>query len=505
MNHIIVRSDFADRHDFRLMAMDDAWLTHFCEHPCGSSAVARNPASSSSSHKRERAADHDADTSVVLIMKGEDQLCLHDGTSTRTVRRVEYSNVLMLARRRLTAAGKRAMEERSTAEAASASKDQPSNPSAASLPLVRVREYNDDVVVASLSRMFDTHAANPQLRILAVLADSYLTIDELEAVDDGTEHHTCAGDHGCSSTYANSGDGGTPSGYTFAELTRRFHSSPAELAQLLEYHGAVVHRGHVRLLHPSLVYEALDAVLTYFDAVEPAALSWAAVQQHLCPSVYPVVVLRSLQAMYGSLTPSSPTTTAADNADGTAEREDVSDDGVSVGGMASVLNIPRVLTGLAAGVFDTHAGVTRRTLSTGENVRGLPLDVFLEQWWNSIPSSLLGSAGVPSRYNPEATELLLEKLRGYAVVEPRIGSGGNSSSAVQQGMLWWMPKDLLTSNFAARLRVLFELRPQRWNQAELKAYMDVLLAPDQSFQHVILRHAREYRIPGQVVQYAPLA
>lgn len=497
MDHIFVRSDFAERHEYRLVSMDDAWVKQFREETCVPPSHR-----STSKGKRSRRADDDADsaTSVALIMKGEDQLWLHDATTTRSVRRVEYSNVLMLAHRRLNAAGQRAM-----CAGSAPSEEEPSaasKPADTPLSLVQVREYHDNIVIASLSRMFDSHAANPQLNVLTVLANSYLTIDELEAAEDGADEArdaTRRTSAGVEEKAAPDKDGTAAAGFTFAELTRRLHSSPAELAHLLQVLGAVVHRGKVRLLHPSLVYEALGAVLTYLDAADPQEVSWTAVQRHLCPSVYPPVVVRALQAVYG--------TSGASGGDSKESND------VAVTGLAGLLNLPRVLVGLAAGVFDTHDATTRRTLSTGEVVRGLPLDAFMERWFDSIPSSLFGVGGVPSRHGGKSVELFLELLRGCAVLEPRSGSGGSasptsgnssSSTALMQGTLWWMPKELLTNDFAARLRVLFELRPQRWNLAELQAYMEVLLAPDQSFQHIMVRYAREYRIPGQVVQYAPL-
>ncbi|KPI87580.1 hypothetical protein ABL78_3331 [Leptomonas seymouri] len=484
MNNIFIRSDFADRHEFRLLSIDDVWIKRFHEHSsAATSAAVERGWPCASPRKRARSADDttvdpDADVSVVLIMKGEDQLCLYDETSTRSVRRVEYSNAMMLAKRRLNAEGAIAIQSSGADSSGASATTKPEEP----LPLTRVREYNDDVVVASLSRMFDSHTANPQLNLVKVLSDSYLTIDELEEDEEEAEREKAMAAHRSS---------GRPSGYTFAELARRLYSSPAELAQLLQRIGALVHRGRVRLLHPSLVYEALEAVLTYFDAADPKEVSWQAARLHLCPSVYPDVVLRSLEAVYGA----SPASVDVANS------EDV-----PLAGMVGLLNVPRVLAGLATGIFDTHAEVTRRSLSTGEVARGLPVEVFLEKWWDSIPSSLFGTAGVPSRNAAKAVELSLEILRGYAVVEPRLGAGGAASgtSNLLQGMLWWMPKDVLTNDFAARLRVLFELRPQRWNQQDLKAYMDVLLAPDQNFQHVMVRYAREYRIPGQAVQYAPL-
>lgn len=465
MNRIFVRSDFAERDEYRLVSMDDAWVKAFRELPHGAP----------SSQKRRRSSGSDADVSVVCIMKGEEQLYLHDAVTTRSVRRVEYSNVMMLAARRLNAVGRTALKNTATAATAAAA----SGGSAAEPPppLPPVRECNDSVAIASLTRMFDSHAAPPQLNLLAALADSHVGIDELES--GGTEEKA-------------------PRGHTFAQLARRFSSSPKELADHLQLLGAVVHNGRVRLLQPALRHEALTAALTYFDAAEPTELTWTAVRRHLCPSVYPAVVLRSLEAVYGGAREKHGDSSAA------------ADDDEAVVGLAGVLNVPVVLLGLAAGIFDTDAAVAQRSLGGGAVARGLPLETFLEKWWNSIPSALFGTAGVPRRSAADAAEHFLARLRGYAVVEPRLGKNTSTSGGVRggdgrlQGTLWWLPRDLLSNDFATRLAALFEVCPQRWSQQDLKAYMEPLLAPDQNFQHIIVRFVREYRIPGQVVQYAPL-
>lgn len=455
MDRIFVRSDFADRAAYRLVSMDDAWVKAFSAQY---STPTPPPHRASSPRKRHRPVDSEAAVTVAFVMKGDDQLCLHDATTTRTVRRVEYSNVMMLAKRRFNATGRAAMAESGV------------TPSAADMP---ARKCNDSVVVASLVRMFDSHAAHPQRNLLATLADSHITIDDLE-------HDALRGEE-------EQGKATTPRGYTFAELARGFGSSPAELSALLQQLGAVVHRGRVRLLQPALVYEALTAALTYFDAAEASELTWSAVRAHLCPSVYPAVVLRSLEAVYG------------------ANAEDSNSEGVEVGGLPGVLHVSRLLLGLAGGIFDTAEAVTQRTLSSGATAQGLPLEDFTASWWDSIPSSLFGTAGVPSRTAADAEELFLGRLRGWAIVEPRVGgNGGGGGRERSQGTLWWLPKDVLPNDFAARLAALFEVRPQRWNQQDLKAYMEPLLAPDQNFQHIIVRFVREYRIPGQVVQYAPL-
>lgn len=453
MDHIFVRSNFADQHGFRLLCIDDAWARQLTEHVYPSRASA----------KRETRRVKRRRVSVVLVMKGEEQLCLHDALTTRSVRRVEYSNAMLLAKRRLSSAGRAALRDApvTTADAAPTPPQQ--------LPVEKVRQLTDDVVLASLSRMFDSHAAHPQANITAVLGGAaYLTIDELEGHGDAA-----------------------PRGCTFAQLARVFCSSPAELADALQAMGAVVHRGRVRLLHPSLVHESLRATLAFLDAADPADATWAAVRAHLCPSVYPEVVVRSLEAVYGA-PPAAPQRT----------------DDVTLLGMPALLDVPQVLVGLAGSVFDGRDGVVLRTLGGGEVARGLPLDVFVPAWTDAIPSTLLGVGGLSLRGGTGAssTAAMLALLRGSVVVESR--SSGSSSATVAgvsaPATVWWLPRDDLSSDFATRLRTLFELRPQRWDLADLCAYLGVLLPPDQSFEHVILRYAREYRVPGQSVQYAPL-
>ncbi|AIN98310.1 hypothetical protein LPMP_220150 [Leishmania panamensis] len=476
MDHILVRSDFACRREYRLVSVDEAWVKQLQEQVYPIHSAKKGMAR----HKRARASSppsataHCDNVSVAFVMKGDGQLCLHDAQSTRSVRRVEYSNTMLLATRRLNRIGRSASGESPCRSGDVCSADgMATTTTALPFPEANVRQYTNDVVVAALSRMFDSHAVHPQDNVCAALGESYLTIEELEGTD-GSSH--------CSRT------AGTPGrGYTFAQLARVFRSSPSELADLLQSLGAVVHRGLVRLLHPSLVHESLTAVLTFFDAAEPCDVSWPAVREHLCPSVYPDVVLRSLEAVYGVPRVASETTKHEDS--------------VARLGMPAVLNLQRVLVGLAGGVFDAHQDVVCRTLGTGEVARGLPLETFAEAWMDAIPSPLFSVAGITHRGATGMQKTLMEKLHGYVVVESRSSGVGGTA----QDTAWWLPKETLSNDFAARLRALFELRPQLWDQVELKEYLCMLVPPEQSFEHVIARYTREYRIPGRPVQYAPLA
>ncbi|KAK7196525.1 hypothetical protein NESM_000590200 [Novymonas esmeraldas] len=484
MDRILVRSDFAERREYRLVSVDESWTKHLCEQACPRLPERQG---TSARPKRRRGgapadaarADESGAVTVELVMKGDEQLCLHNAHSTRSMRRVEYSNVMLLARRRLSKIGRCAARESQWGGGAGLSAD-------AGVSATDIRQHADSVVVASLSRMFDSHAAHPQGNVLAVLGDSYLTIEELEGGD---------GDVDSDGVEAGASPSQRSQHFTFAQLARTFRSSPVELAGLLQSAGAVVHRGCVRLLHPCLVHEALTASLAFLDAAEPCEASWAAVRQHLCPSIYPEVVLRSLEAVYGA-----------------QEAGTAGDDAATLVGMSALFDAPRVLVGLAGGVFDVHLdAVVTRTLSTGEVVRGLPYDTFVPAWMDAVPSCFFGVGGIPRRDAADTPTTLLEKLRGYVVIEPRAGggggssgTGGGSSTAVMHGTVWWLPKESLANDFCVRLRALFELRPQRWDQADLKEYLAALLPPDQTFEHIIVRHTREYRIPGQPVQYAPL-
>ncbi|KAG5504900.1 hypothetical protein JKF63_04346 [Porcisia hertigi] len=476
MDRIYVRSDFASRHEYRLVSVDEVWVQRFEEevYPTYSTDVSAVRRKRRRVSQPSRSPTRKAEVSVALIMKGDEQLCLHDAQSTRSVNRIEYSNTMLLAARRLNRAGRSATHESpGSCDDARGAVCASSPTDASHLDASRVRQYANSVVVGSLNRMFDTNTTHPQRNVSAILGESYLTIEELEGTD--------------GSSSGEKPPGPSRRGYTFAQLARIFRSSPAELAAVLQSIGAVVHRGFVRLLHPSLVYESLAASLTFLDAAEPCDVSWHAVRKHLCPSVYPDVVLRSLEAVYGG--PSDPNEAGEEN------------DAVTLQGMPSLLNLPRVLVALAGGVFDAHQGVIRRTLSTGEVALGLPLDTFVRVWVDAIPSSFYGVADIPPRSSEGAQKALMEKLRGYVVIEPR--SGGVVDGNVQ-GTAWWLPKDTLSNDFATRLRTLFELRPQRWDQVDLKEYLRLLVPPEQSFEHVILRYTREYRIPKQPVQYALL-
>ncbi|GET88485.1 hypothetical protein, conserved [Leishmania tarentolae] len=475
MDHIFVRSDFACRHEYRLVSVDDACVNQLKER-----VYPRNPdAHVVAKTKRARASSPPSvtagsgDVAVAFVMKGDGQLCLHDAQSTRSVRRVEYSNTMLLATRRLNRAGRSLICESQDRCTDVSNTEGTITDTGTPLPASRIRQYANDVVVASLSHMFDSHVAHPQDNVLAVLGESYLTIEELEGTDGSRSGSGAAG----------------PSGrrYTFAQLARVFRSSPAELAALLQDIGAVVHCGHVRLLHPALMHESLRAVLAFLDAAEPCDASWAAAREHLCPSVYPDVVLRSLEAVY--------------SAPRSASEDTKVNDSVVLSGMPALLNLPRMLVGLAGSVFDAHPDVVYRTLDTGEVACGLPLETFATAWVEAIPSTLFGVAGIPHREAAGAQKILLEQLRGYVVVEPRSGGFGGRMEEIA----WWIPKESLSIDFPTRLRALFELRPHSWDQVDLQEYLATLIPPDQSFEHVIVRYTREYRIPGQPVQYAPLA
>lgn len=452
MNNLSVVSDFNRRNDYRLLSIDPKWLQ---EHSASRERHGKRP--------RSGADPHDTDPfSIAFVMKGNDSLCLHSRHDSFMVRRVEYSNILLLAERRLNQKGVAAALVDDKKAEGSMAKDGVEPSSSAALAMLR--EQHDNFVFASLHRIFEANPMSPQCSIVALLRQSYLTLEEI----DGCKTARTVGPL-----------------YSFQQLALLLKISPDELANDLQRIGAVMHCGKVRLLQPSLVYDALQAVLSLLVLSDADQRTWTYAASHFCPAAYPPVVMAVVQQLYSLKA-------AEANGDGS------SSDVVEVRSLASLLNIPAVLIGLASGVFCAGKATLQHRLSNGDAVVGMPLDLFLMEWSASIPAPLWGVGTVPVQGASGWQEKLMGHLQGYVVMD-------KSNGVALQGTAWWLPHDTLTDDFSGRLALLFELQRQRWDHADLKAYMAPLLPPDQTFEHIMHRYAREYRIPGEVVRYSRLA
>lgn len=447
---VSVAADLASRGDYRLLAMDKSWVAELKRRVTVLPAQPR---------KRGRSASPDTETAdnashkppfVALVMKGEERLCASDSRVTFVVRRVEFSNSVLVAERR----------ERSTADAAAPHEESPVAP-----PPEPCGESAASVAVASLVRLFEAHRTTPQQNIMETLKGSLLSIEELEGL---TSHEAEAGDEARSRAYL-----------TFPALVTQNSTSPRELAAVLTGAGALVHRGCVRLLDPAVLHDGLRAVLRYVAVAEPGERSWEAVEQHFCPSAFPRVVIGAVRGVYGA-----------------AEREKSEEvTAVDEVGFERVFDLRKVVVGLAGAVFDGLSS-SWADLPYGVRAASLPFEAFYAAWVDSLPDAVFGGGVVPAREAPVEDSLAL--LSGYVVCHKE------RKESFDGARVWWLARDALPNDIQKRLAVLFAVRNGRYPADVIRAYVEPLLGPEQSFSHTVLRYAREYRVPGEPVAYAPL-
>lgn len=444
MNTVSISADFADQDGYRLLAMERTWVEELKR--C-SEVVAVQPA------KRARIEEGRPNTpSVLLVMKGGEQLCASDNSKTLSVRRVEYSNTLLVAERwAKEGVDPSAMGGAGTIES--------------------IRASSQSVTRAALARLFEAHQATPQQNALETLRDSIITISELEGSADSND---------CQDATL-----GGKRHYTFPALVTENCSSPAEVAAVLTRAGAIVHRGLVRLLDTAALHEALRAVLTFLDSAEPSDMCWGAIEAHFCPAAFPRVVIGAVRGVYGLV--SAPA------------------DDVQEAGLDTLLDFPRVIVGLAGAALDEtpdSAGAshgeqpTLHPLPHGVTGVSMPFEKFYPAWLGTFPVTLFGVHGVPVRDAPP--DEFLNLLAGYVVCHKVRRDTHDGSTA------WWLPRDSLPNDIAKRLDILFTVHKEKYPAAVLQPYIAPLLPPDQTFSHAMLRHAREYRVPGEPVAYSRL-
>lgn len=434
MNNIQLAPDFQNGENYRLLAVEPQWLKNLN----GSVIV---PTSGGDGRKRPR--EESDDYSVVMVMKGADHLLSHDSVGMHHVRRVEYSNSLLVAARRWTDDSVRIP-----------------SPSVESLRTEAV-----SVVIATLSRLFETQVTRPLENVVQLLGRRPLSLEELEAdaAWDGPQ----------------ASPGTSDDLLTFREMALRCSCSPAQVAAALLATGAVLHHGFVRVLSPNLQIEALKAVLTYVDAADSSEVSWGAVAKYFCPSVYPAIVIESVRAVYGR--------TVTGGGEATEARGE---------GARALFNPLQMIAGFASSIFAASEHVIRRDI-LGIPILGLPFEHFYDTWIDTIPSFCFGTDGIPNRRDGAASFLPL--VKGLIVCEQtRAGSFSDATA-------WLVPASSLPHTIPERLEILFSINNQKWESDALEAYLQPLLSPGQSFAHVILRYARVYRMPGQKPMYTRLA
>ncbi|CCW61936.1 unnamed protein product [Phytomonas sp. EM1] len=454
MESIFLTPDFDRCKNYRLFKIDAAWLKNLkVDGNIVSSVCARTRS------KRQRSPEPDAgEPRMFLWAKGGHSLIACDAAQTLMVRRVEYSNSILVARRRH-------YPKKTTVVTSS------DEPKAESTPL----KSNASIIVASLSRIFETHPIRPHHCTHTLLANSSLTLEEMEIGTCESIDREILNDERTPS-------GRSPCTYlTFIDLVRANDCSPKELAAVLGAMGAVVHRGYVRLLDRKILDEALEAILTYVDA-EDEALTWDQLADYFA-SVYPRIVLQVVRAVYGA-------STATVESDGIS---DVAEGGLPLHEKWSSFSLPKVLLGLAGGVFETDPSASPEEVEPGVLAIRMTFDSFWDAWKRRIPVAWPGYGGLPSW--GEDPQKALALLRGHVVCYQ------SSPTSYRDAKVWWLPEYLLPQSIKARVDLLFRLSPQKWDAESMRAFIEPLLGEGQSFTNIIVRYAREYRIPGEPLMY----
>lgn len=430
-----LRSDFTDHDDCRIVALEADCLRRIKE--------------------KTAAAGREDDDRTLFVMRDGSQLLLCDDDHTYRVRRVEYSNSLLLA------------EERPMcSHDAQAFGNIFASFSKVELEAVELKKR---VVFSSAQRLFEAKRASVCQNVFELLKKSFLTIEELEASES---------ERSCGNAFGGTGqlNGEGSKHHTFSQLAAMSHCSARELADALSKTGAVVHNGHVRLLHPSLLHESLQAVVYFFEGSE--IVSWDAAEAYLCPSAYPHVVIRAVHAIYGA-----------------------NDLVESATGAAAVLCIKKVLLAFAAAAVAVVSGHGHADASVGTGNEGtcfptVDFERFYDTWVESIPTSFFASGAIPQRFEKAA---LMSLINGFGII---CGAHGENYAGAS---LVWAPKDELPTDVSKRVALLFELSPGRWAADALRAYIEPLLDPGVAFEHMIHRHAKEFQVPNQPVMYGRLA
>ncbi|RNF14463.1 sister chromatid cohesion protein DCC1 [Trypanosoma conorhini] len=445
MSYVTLRSDFAACSEYRLLALEAE-----CVHGLKERLAAQGPAASATA-----AAENGT---TLLMMKGTSQLLLCDDRHTYRLRRVEYSNTLLLAE-------ERPMCERDSEALKGASALGGSAPS-------RAEATSKHVVISAAERLFEAKRSCAYRDALRLIKAVPVTIEELES-EYGQRPGGCA----AGTTALPDGIGGSQR-YTFPQLVSMSQCSAGELSDMLSDAGAIVVHGRVRLLHPSLLREALKAVIVFMEGCEE--LSWGVVEKHFCPSVYPSIVIRVVQRVYGALT--------------RVEGKE---------GAAALLNMQKVLAALAEAAIVALApsvgGEEVRPQGRGDETpffSSVDFESFYSTWMDSVPSSFFASGEIPPLCEPAA---FMSLLHAVVIVRGARGDGYAGATVV------WAPQDELATDLSRRIEQLFELNPGRWEAEAFRAYVEPLLDPGVTLEQVVHRHAKEFHTPNQPVRYGRLA
>lgn len=376
---------------FRLLAADKSWFERIKQ----KEEISQTRKERSKSRK------------IALVMKNNGVLYALDDDEAGMVRRIEYSNSLLLA-------------QHSTS------------------PISQLS------VVGTLNAMYEVQSSPAENNALFCLRSSYLTLDEL---------------NGKANPNFNL--------WNFSELVLLSQSTPKQLSDILISEGAVIHQGKVRLLDPLFLLSTLHEIIFFFQSNEiiggsTAFWDLAKLQLSSIPSLA-IDVVRSL----------------------------FSSDKAVQSSTISLFDHRKTVVSIGKYVFLSNSESLKREVSSVQTM-GLPSESFLEEWVKCIPSSFFNVESFPDRTDVKG---LFALLSGCIVQTTR-----DSTSWV-----WWVPSDSLPRSIEARLSILFSIKDEMWDGVDLQAYIEPILAADQSFPHAIQRFTREYRIPGKPVAYSLLS
>lgn len=412
-----------------------------------------------------------------LTSDADNQLLLCSASETFLVRKVEYSNTLLVSKRK----EKRARSEEEA----------------------ELSRGGDGVVWGERqSRIFEVSRCRPRCdEVIDKLRQNYLTLDELE----------------CPTPPPNNNNNNKNSANHHLSLLELAVDAPCSFGELLTElvkNGALLFRDQIRLLHPSVVSQAVNAVMLFVGGQQvdssASVVRWGDVELHFVPDVYPKVLMDVVRCVL-----------CVDNAPSVRRRFPITD----------VVELSKKACLRYLAEFTLESMRDASMLSPSSEPSGLtfghsraPLhwvsvSEFLERWMTRIPlawvresASLLANAKTTtssdegasssssSKENPEhsARRFLEEVLRGFVVLHPL--QSGPTTPQLQK--IAWCDPNTLPRNVEDRVRLLFSFSPGKWESADLKAFVVPILEPDGTFEAAIAKVCRDHRTPGRPVTYS---
>lgn len=190
----------------------------------------------------EVSSDFAATTMCHIANDVDTQLILCSQEKTFSVRKVEFSNSLLVTRKR--------------------------------------RRDDGTTILERQSRMFEVSTCNPRsIEALNVLRMNFCTLTDIESNSVNT------------------------SGMLLSSLVTLSSCSFSELRVELLRSGAIICSGRVRLLHPSVINQVVDTVFLYLGTSQiqidqkSMIVNWKEVEKHCVPSMFPQVVLDAVRAI----------------------------------------------------------------------------------------------------------------------------------------------------------------------------------------------------------------